>query len=477
MIRLYHAKQKDADTSTILLIHPDSDISQTDISNEEKKYLEKRINAKDSLIWLNRYNTQLFFVVIKKADEINNQKEIARRAAVETVNLLNKQQIEVCNLIDYTAHHDIIYCFCEGVLLTSYQFLKYFKNHDEMVNSFDALHLAGEYLSPEEVEELNIINQSVYLARDLINEPVSFLTATKLAEIASEKAQEAKLHVDVKYKKEIEELKMGGLLSVNKGSVDPPTFTTLTWKPDNAVNADPIALVGKGIVYDTGGLSLKPTPNSMDTMKADMGGGAVVIATMIAIARLKLPVYVQGFVPATDNRPAGNAYTPGDIITMYDRTTVEIKNTDAEGRLILADAITFANQFKPQLIINLATLTGSAAMAIGPYGIVGMGNASNSTKEKLFNSGENTYEPVTFFPFLEEYGKSLKSDVADISNLGEREGGAISAGKFLEHFAQHPLVHFDIAGPAFIKKAIDYRPKGGTGTGVRLLIDYLKSFS
>lgn len=477
MLNIVHEKQKTKSVATIILLHSNSNTEPLDLNDHENKYLNNKIEAGDELIWINRYETQLIFVHLNKKDDANSQQEIARRAAVETINLLNQQKLGTGRLNNLTGSRDIAFSFCEGALLTSYQFLKYFKDKDKLAHTFTTLYVPDTLLDDQAIRELGIIGESVYLARDLINEPLSFLNAGKLAEIASDKAKEANLDVQVMQKGEIEKHQMGGILAVNKGSIDPPTFTTLTWKPANAVNADPIALVGKGIVYDTGGLSLKPTPNGMDMMKCDMGGAAVVIATMLAIARLELPVFVKGFVPATDNRPSGNAYVPGDIITMYDGTTVEVKNTDAEGRLILADAIAYANQFKPQLIINLATLTGSAAMAIGPYGLVGMGNASQSTKEKLFQSGERAYEPITYFPFLEEYGKSLKSDVADLSNLGEREGGAISAGKFLEHFAEYPFIHLDIAGPEFISKSIDYKPKGGTGVGVRLLIDYLKSFS
>jgi leucyl aminopeptidase len=230
------------------------------------------------------------------------------------------------------------------------------------------------------------------------------------------------------------------------------------------------------VVYDTGGLSLKPTPNSMDMMKCDMGGAAAVIGTMVAVAKNKLPYHVVVLVPATDNRPGGNAYVPGDVIKMYNGKTVEVLNTDAEGRMILADALSYADKYQPELVIDVATLTGAAANAIGHYGVVAMGNTPENTMNKLKESGNNTFERIVEFPFWEEYNEQLKSSIADLTNLGNGAGGAITAGKFLEHFTNAPYIHLDIAGPAFIKKQINYHPQGGTGVGVRLLYDFIKNY-
>ena len=234
-------------------------------------------------------------------------------------------------------------------------------------------------------------------------------------------------------------------------------------------------LVGKGVVYDTGGLSLKPTPNSMDMMKCDMAGAAAVAGTMYAIAKAKLPVYVVALVPATDNRPGGNAYAPGDVITMYNGMTVEMLNADAEGRMILADALSYAQKYNPKLVIDLATLTGAAVAAIGQSGIVAMGTADERTKSKLKQSGNNVYERLAEMPFWEDYDDLIKSDIADMKNLGGPNAGAITAGKFLARYVNYPWMHFDIAGPAWLSGRDGYRLKGGTGVGVRLLFDYLKN--
>jgi leucyl aminopeptidase len=208
-------------------------------------------------------------------------------------------------------------------------------------------------------------------------------------------------------------------------------------------------------------------------MKCDMAGGAVVAAVLYFAAKCKLPLHLIALIPSTDNRPDGNAYAPGDIIVMHSGKTVEVLNTDAEGRLILADALSYAKGYNPELVIDLATLTGSAAMAIGHQGIVGMGNVEETTFAALKRSGENVYERIVEFPLWEEYGESIKSDIADLKNIGSREAGAITAGKFLENFVDYPWIHLDIAGPAFLNKPDHYRTKGGTATGVRLLIDFL----
>jgi len=286
------------------------------------------------------------------------------------------------------------------------------------------------------------------------------------------------ISVEVFKKKKIESLKMGGLLAVNRGSIEPPTFTIMEYKPAKAVNKKPYVLVGKGVVYDTGGLSLKPTANSMDFMKCDMGGAAGVVGAMVAIAKAKLNVHVVCLVPATENRPGGNAYAPGDVVHMYNGLNVEVLNTDAEGRMILADALAYAIKYDPELVFDMATLTGAAARAIGGEGVVAMGTADQKEFDTLIESGFDTYERIAQFPFWEEYGEQIKSDIADIKNLGGPEAGMITAGKFLEHFTKkngkhaYPWVHLDIAGPAYNFKARNYRGVQGSGVGVRLLFDF-----
>ena len=360
--------------------------------------------------------------------------------------------------------------FCEGFLLASYRFEKYLK---EPAECFPEVLLAPG-LSEEDHQELQSITEAVSFSRDLINEPLQSLGATDLAERIRTKGTECGFTSEVFSKKKIESLKMGGILAVNRGSLDPPSFSILEWKPEKPINERPIVLVGKGVVYDTGGLSLKPTPGSMDSMKSDMSGAAAVAGAFVLASRQKLPVHLIGLIPATDNRPGVNAYTPGDIIDMYDGSTVEVLNTDAEGRMLLADALSYAKKYDPELVIDLATLTGSAAMAIGTKGLVAMGNAEKKEMDALVESGDKVYERVAVFPFWDDYKDMLRSPIADLKNIGGREAGAITAGKFLEHFTDYPFMHLDIAGPAFLQTKDGYRAQGGTGVGVRLLYQFLK---
>jgi len=361
--------------------------------------------------------------------------------------------------------------------LGSYRFVKYQSATAKKRWNLEKINFIGTEVSEIEVDTLAVVVEAVFIARDLVNEPASHLNAVKLAESFEAMGKVAGFSTDVFHKEKIEALKMGGLLAVNLGSIDPPTFSVMEWNPADAKNSKPIILVGKGVVFDTGGLSLKPTKDSMDYMKCDMAGSAVVASVMYFAAKCKLPLHLIGLVPSTDNRPDGNAYAPGDVIYMHSGQTVEVLNTDAEGRLILADALSFAKDYHPQLVIDVATLTGAAAMAIGQYGIVGMGNADAQTFNDLKQSGENVYERVVEFPLWEEYGESIKSDIADMKNIGAREGGAISAGMFLAKFVDYPWIHLDIAGPAFLNTSDHYRTKGGTASGVRLLIDFLRGLA
>jgi leucyl aminopeptidase len=360
----------------------------------------------------------------------------------------------------------------EGLALANYTFTKH--KTDPKPNKLENIYLSNHDEIKEDVAELENTVAAVYLTRNLINEPFSHLTAKELAESAVQSGKEHGMKVTVFNKKKIESLKMGGLLAVNKGSIDEPTFTIMEWKPKNAINKQPIILVGKGIVYDTGGLSLKPTANSMDMMKVDMGGAGTVIGAMNAISANKLDKHVIALIPATDNRPSGNAYAPGDVITMYDGTTVEVLNTDAEGRMVLADALSFAKKYKPELVIDLATLTGAAAAAIGHYGFVSMHEGAKEEHAELKKVGDEVHERLAEFPFWEDYGELIKSDIADIKNLGGPYGGAITAGKFLAHFTDYPFIHIDLPG-VYSKAKYGYRGKGATGMGVRLLYQFIKN--
>ncbi len=440
------------------------------LNENDKAYVKNQIKVEKSIIPVIHKQFISWLIVVKK-DESH---EYFRKMGNELFQQLKLNKEDSIAVNGENVSIKELLAFAEGIVLTAYQFIKYFKEDEQNKkrHALKQIDLFHKQMDSSLVDELNNILKAVYWARNMVNEPLSALNATKFSHEVSLLGKESGFKVEVFDKKKIESLKMGGLLAVNKGSIDPPTFTTCEWKPKNAVNKKPYILVGKGVMYDTGGLSLKPTANSMDEMKSDMAGAAAMAATMYAISLCKKPVWVIGLLPATDNRPDGNAYVPGDIIKMYNGLHVEVMNTDAEGRMILADALSYADKFKPELVIDMATLTGSAAMAIGKYASICMGNADNSYFEQLIAAGSNTHERVVQFPFWDDYKESIKSPIADIKNIGEREAGAISAGKFLEHFTKSPYIHIDIAGTGFLTADDKYRLKGGSGVGVRLLTEF-----
>ena len=463
------ASKLGANDNVAYLITSNKDLSSKYFSAAEIDYIKKEIKAEQKQITLNRL-TNMVYVVVLTTDTDYKAEEKARIAGHNLTTAVNQAKIKSLSIVSDLA---VTLSFIEGISLTNYQFLKYFS--DKKINTLTELNVLGEIETTELVELQNTLDATNY-AKDLVNEPQSFLTATQISEEIKTLGKEAGFTVEVFNKEKIEALEMGGLLAVNKGSIEPPTFSILEWKPKNAKNKKPIVLVGKGVVYDTGGLSLKPTAKSMDFMKCDMGGAAAVIGGLCAISKNELPYHVIGLVPATDNRPSLNAYAPGDVITMHNKKTVEVLNTDAEGRLIMADALSYAQQYKPELVMDIATLTGAAAAAIGHYGVVGMGNMEEKTMSKLKESGNNVFERIAEFPFWDEYSEQLKSPIADLTNLGNGSGGSITAGKFLENFTDYPYIHLDIAGPAFLHAPINYLSKGGTGVGVRLFYDFIKNY-
>lgn len=462
--------------SIIVLGNKKSNYSGYGLDKKELDYVKKAMKDEEKQFMFNHYDHYIYVDVVEEEKDADKLREKTRVKASKLIGKINKNKEKSLALIDAGAGADVTLAFTEGLALANYQFLKYFtKEVDKKRNSLAELSVYCEKLDKNELGLMQIACEATAISRDLVNEPLSYLTAPQFAKELQKLSKEAGYSIEVLQKKQIESLKMGGLLAVNKGSVDPPTFSILSWKPEKAVNKKPIVLVGKGIVYDTGGLSLKPTPY-MDTMKSDMGGAAAVAGAMYAISKAKLPLHIIGLIPATDNRPDGNAYAPGDVIQMHNGMTVEVLNTDAEGRMILADALSYAQKYKPELVIDLATLTGAAAVAFGDIAMAGMGTAGEKTMKKLIKSGFRTHERIVELPFWDDYKDMLKSSIADIKNIGGRDAGAITAGKFLEYFTDYPYVHLDIAGPAFLKKDDNYRKAGGTGVGVRLLFDFFRNY-
>lgn len=363
-----------------------------------------------------------------------------------------------------------VYALIEGMLLGSYDFDKYLTDKKSYPIQ---IQLTEHQISSEDFNELTILSEATALTKTLVNEPPFYMNAIQFSKEVEKAGEKYGFRTEILNKEQITSLGMGGLLAVNKGSEVPPTFSIMHYKPENAVNQKPLVLVGKGVTFDTGGYSIK-TGGHMSTMKSDMGGGASVLGTLSAVAGNKLPYYVIGIVPATDNKINSDALVVDDIITTMDKTTVEVQNTDAEGRLILCDGLSYAKKFNPELVIDIATLTGASAAVTGPFGIAALSN--NQEKfDQLKEIGLKVYERLLQLPLWEEYQDLLKSDVADLKNIGGPIGGASTAAKFLEHFTDYDWIHLDIAGAAFLDSKSGYKQSGATAVPVRLLYNFIKS--
>jgi leucyl aminopeptidase len=447
----------------------------TDLPAAARTYVEAALAAQQTFVVLNHFSHQHYFVALEAKRTPDLQLEALRKAGHQLQAALKHEKTAEVFVHNLSDNPDAALTLAEGLFLSAYEFEGYKTDEKSRQPAvLTRVALVGDAATEAQITALQNLLEGVAFARDLVNAPVNKLNALQLAERLAEAGDAAGFSTDILDLAKIESLRMGGLLAVNLGSPEPPTFSILEWKPENAQNEHPYVLVGKGVVYDTGGLSLKPTPNSMDMMKCDMAGGAAVGGTLYALAKNQVPLHVIGLVPATDNRPGGLAYVPGDVLTMFSGLTVEVKNTDAEGRLLLADALSFAKKYQPELVIDLATLTGAAVRAIGTEASAVLGTAEADTTAQLLAAAHRTHERLVEFPLWEDYADHMKSDIADLSNLGKAEAGHISAAKFLERFIEGtPWLHLDIAGPAYLTAPDSYRGKGGTGTGVRLLYEFL----
>jgi leucyl aminopeptidase len=368
----------------------------------------------------------------------------------------------------------------EGAVLSLYKYNAYLTGKDKNKTSVKQISIVSEHANRAReirrgVALTQIVCEATILARDLTNAPPNEIYPETLARKAKDTGRKSGFAVKVSDEKEIGRLKMGGVLAVAKGSDRPPRFIVMEHNRGKR-SLPTIVLVGKGVTFDAGGISIKPAAG-MGEMKMDMAGAAAVIATMQAVARLKLPLHVVGLVPSVENLLGGKAMKPGDIVTHLNGKTSEVDNTDAEGRLILADALSYADRFKPDAAIDLATLTGHVVVGLGHYATGMMGN-DDATMEKLRKAGERTYERVWQLPMFDEYEKQIKSDVANVKNSGGRPAGAITAALFLKQFiGNYKWVHLDIAGTATLSESLEYIPKGASGVGVRLLVDVLRDWN
>ncbi|NTU83025.1 MAG: leucyl aminopeptidase [Chloroflexales bacterium] len=369
--------------------------------------------------------------------------------------------------------------FAEGLELGAYSYSRYktglSKEQTFAVERVTVFTSGAEEALRAGVTTGQVVARAAALARDLANGPGNDITPAALGQVAIELGERAGLRVTVLEEPELVEHGFGGILAVGQGSANEPRFIVIE-HGQQAVGRPTICLVGKGITFDTGGISIKPA-EKMDDMKMDMGGAAAVLGAMQAVAELGLPLHVVGIVCAAENMPSSTAYRPGDIVTTLSGKTIEVLNTDAEGRIVLADGLFYAQRYEPAAIIDLATLTGAIMVALGPHAI-GLMGTSQELADRLGRAGEATGERVWQLPLWDEYREMMKSEIADLKNTGGRYGGAISAAGFLAAFVgDYPWCHLDIAGTAWVERPLKaYQSRGATGVGVRLLVELLRGY-
>jgi len=370
-----------------------------------------------------------------------------------------------------------VQAMAEGAVLGLYEFRRHISKEPEYPGIEEMTIVATD---KGQMEVLNraiqtgvIMAEAGCVARDMVNEPGNEMTPSDMAAMALNVASETDLEVIVYDKDWMEEMGMGGLLGVAKGSAQQPKFIVLKYSGGGDKN---VGLVGKGLTFDSGGISLKPS-DKMAEMKGDMSGGAAVIAAMGAIARLKPKINVTGLVPATENMPSGSAQKPGDVLKPMNGKTVEVLNTDAEGRLILADALCYARKEELSPVVDVATLTGACMVAFGTV-CSGVFSNNQNAADRLLEASKATGEKMWQMPMFEEYSEMIKSDIADIKNVGNRNGGAITAAQFLAEFIDDtPWVHIDIAGTFLAEKNNGYLVKGATGVAARTLVSMVLSLA
>ena len=408
-------------------------------------------SGKDFVVAFDRLPSRLYFVSFDSERKGAEVQERLRLLAAEVLRLLERDGVREVALCGEGTLPEEVAAMVEGLTLADYSFDRY-KSRERY--HLERLAVSKVFFSEEELESQRRLWNRIYWCREWVNMPVADLNAERFADELEAVAKDLEgVRCTVMDRKKIESLRMGGLLGVNR-----------------------VVLVGKGVMYDTGGLNIKPE-DYMQEMKSDMAGAATMASVVFAAADNRLPVRVVALLPLTDNRPGGNAYAADDILTMYDGTTVEVVNTDAEGRLILADAIAYGvKNYNPRVIIDAATLTGAAVRAISTFGIAAMQTNAERELEMLKIVGEEVHERLVEFPMWREYDELIRSEYADLRNCGTTpQAGTITAGKFLAHFAKDvPFVHLDIAGVAYFTKAQGYYRAGASGYGTRLLYGFLQ---
>jgi len=446
------------------------------LSKPQQAFLTKAFEKKEMLCSVFFDGEKAFISIIVDEKKPHNQViELFRKAGSEAYLKIEEMGLPEV-LIDAPQLDPLcVEAVLEGMLLSAYKGDVY-KSKGRTASKIETIQIINNTISEPSLERIKLICGVINECRDLINAPLSHLDSEQLGEWFMDEGTKAGLKVEVFNKARISALKMGGLLSVNRGSAKEPSFSVFEWKPSNALNVKPVVLIGKGIVFDTGGISLKPSA-SMEEMKSDMAGGALVFSVMKLLSLLKIPLYVVGLVPATDNHPGENAMVPGDVITIYGGKTVEVLNTDAEGRLILADALSYSSHYDPELVIDFATLTGSARMTLGKYAIGAMQKDARQWMDLLLHLGFVTHERLVEFPLWDDMAEVLDSDIADVKNIGGKNAGMMTAGHFLSKFIDASWIHLDIAPVAYSDTKDYYLPKGATGFGIRLMLRFLEAYA
>ena len=452
---------------------------KTFLSEETESVRVSRLNGKPDEVWLIKLKLDEKF----NADFFRNHLAgLIKNIEQEEIKFLH---IFIPNYIHFKKYFDseeyYYQTFAEGMLLGNYTFNDY-KSDKKDLKPLDAtFYSENERKLKSAISTANIIMEGVDFAKDLQNEPAGVLTPNELASRIRTKLTKAGAKVRVFDEREIQKRKMGGLLAVGMGSNNLPRFIIIEYKGVNKRSRTKrkltkhIALVGKGITFDSGGISIKPY-NDMWEMKADMSGAAVVAGCILAAIKSKMPINITGIIPAAENMLSGSSMRPGDIVITSSGKSIEVDNTDAEGRMILADALHYASKLKPNTIVDLATLTGACVVALGEF-VAGLFTKNELLNENFYKLGLKTHERIWALPMWDDFHKLNKSDVADVKNSGGRWGGAITAAKFLENFVDKkiPWAHIDIAGPAMLNHSNNYTKTYMTGYGVRLLFEYLKA--
>lgn len=450
-----------------------SELNKQNIRNKKNnQVILTNQNGKPDTLILHRFKVDEKFTVDYFRNHLAGLIKYLHKEEIKSLHIFIPQINSVKKYFDDEEYY--YRTFLEGISLGNYRFDKYKKEKDKVRNLSVVFYSENEKVLKNAIAKNKIVIDGIFFTKDLQNEPGSSLRPFELADRIRDSLKATSLKITVFDEKEIQKRNMGGLLAVGKGSSAKPRFIVIEYKPKTKTSSSKkIALVGKGVTFDSGGYCVKP-PQGMLEMKADMSGAAVVAGTMLVASKANFPYEIVGIIPAAENMINGEAMRPGDIVKTASGKTIEVGHTDAEGRMILADALDYASKLKPDVILDFATLTGACVVALG-LNVAGIFTKYDFLAEELYKLGMKTYERVWRLPMWDEYHKANESKIADVNNDGGRWGGAITAAKFLENFVDKkiPWVHLDIAGPAVDNDLTNYNKTYMTGFGVRLMFEYL----